>query len=99
MIPFAHHAPLINGIFVIALVNSTFKSQVASSKVCSCQWRGQAYWYACACGREAKMNPFELNWGHIVPEYAISSSRIAVHVIAHRLDSGESVARNIRFLR
>lgn len=45
------------------------------------------------------MNPFELNWGHIVPEYASSSSRTAVHVIAHRLDSGESVARNIRFLR
>lgn len=45
------------------------------------------------------MNPFELEWGGVVPEYGFDSPRTAVHVIAHRLETGEDVERNVRFLR
>lgn len=44
-------------------------------------------------------DPWSLDWGPITPDVYSESQRLAVHVVNHRLDSEENVARTIRFVR
>jgi hypothetical protein len=44
------------------------------------------------------VNPFDLDWGEVTPEFANENRRLALHVVNHDLGNPANVRRTLRFL-
>ena len=45
------------------------------------------------------VDPNELEWGGITPDFYNSQIKVAVHAMSHRMETSEDAARTVRFLR
>jgi hypothetical protein len=46
-----------------------------------------------------RVDPNELDWGGITPDFYNSQINLAVHAMSHRIETSEDAARTVRFLR